>query len=122
MIDLKRVRFAYPESTSLALRDVDLQIDDGEFVVVGGLSGSGKSTFLRFLNGLVPHFSGGTFGGRVSVAGHDTRHYGPRALSMVTGFVFQDPEAQGVAGTVEEDIAFSMEQLGIDRSDHAQTR
>ena len=116
MIDFKRVRFAYPESTSLALRDVDLQIDDGEFVVVGGLSGSGKSTFLRFLNGLVPHFSGGTFGGRVSVAGHDTRHYGPRALSMVTGFVFQDPEAQGVAGTVEEDIAFSMEQLGIDRS------
>ena len=59
-----------------------------------GPSGSGKSTLLRCLNGLTPHFSGGTFDGIVTVAGHDTRHYSPRVLARLTGFVFQDPEAQ----------------------------
>ena len=85
----------------------------GEFVTVTGPSGSGKSTLLRCLNGLTPHFSGGTFDGIVTVAGHDTRHYSPRVLARLTGFVFQDPEAQFVAGRVDDELAFGMEQLGV---------
>lgn len=107
------VSYRYPRSSAAALSDVDWEVEPGDFVVVAGPSGSGKSTLLRCLNGLVPHFSGGTFGGSVTISGHDTRHYGPRALSRMVGFVFQDPEAQVVATRVEDDIAFGMEQLGV---------
>ena len=88
-------------------------VRDGEFAVVAGPSGGGKSTLLKCLNGLVPHLSGGEFGGQVLVDGYDTRHYGPRTLSRIAGFVFQDPEGQAVAATVEDEIAFSLEQLGV---------
>jgi energy-coupling factor transport system ATP-binding protein len=82
-------------------------------VTVTGPSGSGKSTLLRCLNGLTPHFSGGRFGGVVTVARQDTRQHSPRVLARTTGFVFQDPEAQFVAGRVEDELAFGMEQLGL---------
>jgi len=107
------VSYAYPEGRGEALVGVDWEIGAGEFVVVAGPSGSGKSPLLRWLDGLVPHFSGGRFGGRVLVAGHDTRAYGPRVLSRVVGFVFQDPEAQLVTTRVDDEIAFGMEQLGV---------
>jgi energy-coupling factor transport system ATP-binding protein len=70
---------------------------------------------LRCLNGLVPHLSGGQFAGTVHVDGHDALRYGPRVMSRVAGFVFQDPEAQAVAGTVDDEIAFTLEQLGVAR-------
>jgi energy-coupling factor transport system ATP-binding protein len=108
-----RVSYRYPGAATPALIGVDWTVEAGEFVLVAGPSGSGKSTLLRCLNGLVPHFAGGELGGVVSVAGHDTRRYGPRALSRLAGFVFQDPESQLVAQRVEDDLAFGMEQLGV---------
>jgi energy-coupling factor transport system ATP-binding protein len=105
--------YRYPERDTPALRDLTWVVAPGEFVTVTGPSGSGKSTLLRCLNGLTPHFSGGTFDGMVTVAGHDTRHYSPRVLARLTGFVFQDPEAQFVAGRVDDELAFGMEQLGV---------
>ena len=105
--------YRYPEREAPALRELSWTVAPGEFVTVTGPSGSGKSTLLRCLNGLTPHFSGGTFDGVVTVAGHDTRHYSPRVLARLTGFVFQDPEAQFVAGRVDDEIAFGMEQLGV---------
>jgi energy-coupling factor transport system ATP-binding protein len=113
MIELRGVTMRYPGAEKSALRNVDWTVADGEFAVVAGPSGSGKSTMLRCLNGLVPHLSGGAFGGEAVVAGYDITRYGPRALSRVTGFVFQEPDGQSVAGTVEDEIAFSMEQLGV---------
>jgi energy-coupling factor transport system ATP-binding protein len=107
------VTYTYPERERPALRDLDWAIAPGEFVTVTGPSGSGKSTLLRCLNGLTPHLSGGVFDGAVTVAGHDTRHYSPRVLARLTGFVFQDPEAQFVASRVDDEIAFGMEQLGV---------
>jgi energy-coupling factor transport system ATP-binding protein len=82
-------------------------------VLVIGPSGSGKSTLLRCINGLVPHFSGGTFAGRVMVDGHDTRKHPPRDLAGVVGFVFQDPEAQFVTERVEDELAFALENAGV---------
>jgi energy-coupling factor transport system ATP-binding protein len=105
--------YRYPDRETPALRELDWTVAPGEFVAVTGPSGSGKSTLLRCLNGLTPHFSGGTFDGVVIVAGHDTRHYSPRVLARLTGFVFQDPEAQFVAGRVDDELAFGMEQLGV---------
>ena len=105
--------YRYPEHNTPALRNLTWAVTPGEFVTVTGPSGSGKSTLLRCLNGLTPHFSGGRFDGMVTVAGHDTRHYSPRVLARLTGFVFQDPEAQFVAGRVDDELAFGMEQLGV---------
>jgi energy-coupling factor transport system ATP-binding protein len=113
MIDLRDLHYRYPGTTSAAVRDIDWVVDEGEFAVVAGPSGGGKSTLLRCLNGLIPHLSGGQFGGTAIVGGHDITRYGPRALSRITGFVFQDPDGQAVAATVEDEIAFSMEQLGV---------
>jgi energy-coupling factor transporter ATP-binding protein EcfA2 len=110
---VSNLTYWYPERETPALRALNWSIDPGEFVTVTGPSGSGKSTLLRCLNGLTPHFSGGTFDGVVTVAGHDTRHYSPRVLARLTGFVFQDPESQFVAGRVDDELAFGMEQLGV---------
>jgi energy-coupling factor transporter ATP-binding protein EcfA2 len=105
--------YAYPGASDPALRDVTLDVREGEFVLVAGPSGTGKSTLLRCLNGLVPHFTGGTVGGRVSVAGHDPVAEGPHTLSQVVGFVFQDPEAQFVVDRVEDEIAFALENAAV---------
>src|SRR4051794_23215281 len=115
VIELSQVRYRYPGAAADALVGIDLTIEQGAFVTIAGPSGGGKSTLLRCLNGLVPHLSGGAFGGSVIVDGLDTRQFGPRVLSRSVGLVFQDPDAQGVAATVEEDIAFALEQLGVAR-------
>ena len=85
----------------------------GDFVLVTGASGSGKSTLLRCLNGLVPHFSGGVIGGRVTVNGLDVVARGPHALSRHVGFVLQNPEAQAVLEQVEAEIAFGLENAAV---------
>ena len=112
---LRDVSYSYPHESGLTLDSVSWSIRTGDFVVVTGPSGSGKSTLLRCLNGLVPHFSGGRFGGEARVFGIDTRDHGPRRLAEHVGFVFQDPEAQAVARFVEDDIAFGLEQAGLPR-------
>jgi energy-coupling factor transport system ATP-binding protein len=114
-IVLDDIRFSYPRESRLTLDHVSWEINVGDFIVVTGPSGSGKSTMLRCLNGLVPHFTGGKFGGQASVFGIDTREHGPRHLAGHVGFVFQDPEAQAVARIVEDDIAFGLEQASLPR-------
>ncbi|HVL89116.1 MAG TPA: ATP-binding cassette domain-containing protein [Actinomycetota bacterium] len=114
MIRFEGVTFTYPRAASPALAGVDMTWGREELVLVAGVSGSGKSTLLRAANGLVPHFSGGTLDGRVTVAGLDTRYDKPRALSGAVGFVAQDPEGGSVASVVEDEIAFFLENLGLD--------
>ena len=111
-IEFRGLSFAYPDGAH-ALTDVDLAVEAGEILLVIGDSGSGKSTLLRAVNGLVPHASGGTFGGEVVVAGRSTRDHLPRDLADVVGFVHQDPEAQFVVDRVEHDVAFALENLGL---------
>ena len=112
VLALDRVTYAFPDALRPALRDVTLAVEPGEFVVVAGASASGKSTLLRAAAGLVPHFHGGTFAGRLVCGGLDTREHGPAALSAVAGSLFQDPETQVVMGTVRAELAFPLENRG----------
>jgi energy-coupling factor transporter ATP-binding protein EcfA2 len=110
-IEIRNLRFAYPDSEP-AIDGANLDVEAGEIMLVTGGSGSGKSTLLRAVNGLVPHSSGGAFGGDVIVFGRSTRTHRPRELADVVGFVHQDPEAQFVVDQVEADLAFTLENLG----------
>ena len=113
MIRFEQVTITYPDAERPTLADVDLTIPEGELCLVVGRTGSGKSTLLKAVNGLVPHFTGGTLAGRVTVAGRDTRTHPPRELADVVGVVGQDPRAQFVTDTVEEELAYGMESLGL---------
>ncbi len=105
--------FSYGGSPRPALRDVSLAIEPGQVVAVLGRSGCGKTTLLRALAGLVPHFHGGRFSGRVEVDGRDTRRTRPCDLASVVGILFQDPEDQVVLGSVLAEVAFGLENLGL---------
>ena len=115
MIVLDAVTYRYPEAGSPALDGISAFVEPGEVILLRGPSGSGKSTLLRCLNGLVPHATGGRFGGRVVVSGLDTREHPPRELGSGVGFVFQHPEAQFVLEDVEAELAFGLENLGLPR-------
>ena len=116
MIVFDGVTYSYPNADEPVLRGLSLTIEDGEFVLVVGASGSGKSTLLRCLNGLVPHFYGGTVGGSLRVQGRDPVQASPRDMSALVGFVFQDPESQFVVDTVEAELAFAMENHNLPQS------
>ncbi|MEV5630242.1 ABC transporter ATP-binding protein [Micromonospora tulbaghiae] len=116
MITFDRVTVQYAEGGPPPLRDVTLHIDEGELCLVAGRTGAGKSTLLRAINGLVPHFTGGTLNGTVTVDGRDTRTHPPRDLADVVGVVGQDPLAGFVTDTVEEELAYGMEQLALSPS------
>jgi energy-coupling factor transport system ATP-binding protein len=113
MIRFDNVTVTYPDADQSAISDVSLEIAEGELVLVIGPTGSGKSTLLKCINGLVPHFTGGRLVGRVQVAGRDTRTSPPRELADVVGYVGQDPLAGFVTDTVEDELAYGMESLGV---------
>ncbi|MCL1923057.1 MAG: ATP-binding cassette domain-containing protein [Propionibacteriaceae bacterium] len=114
MISFKDVSIRYRDDSPEVLRGVNLEIPDGQLVLVAGRTGSGKSTLLGAINGHVPHFTGGFVSGKVEVEGYSTALYRPRDLAHVVGVVGQDPLAGFVTDTVEEELAYTMEQLGVD--------
>ena len=113
LICWESVSVTYSDAEHPALDGVNLTIEEGELALVIGPTGSGKSTLLRTINGLVPHFSGGTLTGRVLVDGRDTASHPPRELADVVGYVAQDPRSAFVTDTVEEELAYTMESLGL---------
>ncbi len=113
MIRFADVTFTYDGAARPVLDGVDLAIPEGELCLVVGETGSGKSTLLRAINGLVPHFTGGRMAGEVTVGGRSTRTTPPRALADLVGVVGQNPAASFVTDVVEDELAYTMENLGI---------
>ena len=116
MITFDRVGVRYEGAQTEVLSEVSLRLDEGQLCLVIGATGSGKSTLLGAINGLVPHFTGGTLTGRVSVDGRDTAAFPPRELAEFVGMVGQDPLAGFVTDTVTEELAYTMEQLAVEPS------
>ena len=113
MIRFEDVSVTYDGADQPAVQGVDFEVPEGELVLLVGPSGVGKSTVLGAVSGLVPHFTGGTLRGRVTVAGRDTRTHKPRELADVVGTVGQDPLSHFVTDTVEDELAYGMESLGL---------
>ncbi len=112
ILSFDRVSYHYPGAETPALDDVSFELEAGEFCLLAGLSGHGKTTLLHAACGLVPHFHGGTFAGTVSLAGLDTREHGPAHLGGHAGVLFQDPETQLVMSSVRAELALALESRG----------
>lgn len=115
LLELDKLSFRYPDSPRKAVVDFDLAVSEGEVVVLAGPSGCGKSTLLRAINGLIPHMYTGEYSGDVRVAGSSVRASSMRDLAQTVGFLFQNPENQIFMFTVERDVAFGLENLGVPR-------
>lgn len=113
MITFEDVSIRYSPESDPVLKQVNLSIAEGEFAVVVGPTGCGKTTFLKSINGLVPHFTGGIVSGQIRVNGHSTADHHPRDLAETVGMVLQDPMSGFVADTVEDELAYGMECLAI---------
>jgi energy-coupling factor transporter ATP-binding protein EcfA2 len=112
LLSFERVSYRYPGVEAPALSDVGFELQQGEFCLLAGLSGSGKSTVLRGACGLVPHFHGGRFAGRITLAGLDTREHPPARLGAFAGALFQDPETQLVMSSVRAELSLALESRG----------
>lgn len=112
MIRFSNVYFKYSLNDDFALRNISLKIEQSEFLLVVGDSGSGKTTFLRCINALIPHFYHGIFKGDVTVNGISTRDKSPSEFASIVGTVIQTPQNQVLMTTVEREIAFPLENAG----------
>jgi energy-coupling factor transport system ATP-binding protein len=113
----KDVSYKYPHSEKFVLSEINLEIKKGEFLGIIGSTGAGKTTLCLALNGIVPQFYGGRFFGSVTTAGMDTLEYPISELAKYVGQVFEDPETQLITTTVENEIAFPLENLKIPREE-----
>ncbi len=115
ILEIKGLSFQYPDSPKKAVADFELSVPGGEVVVLAGQSGCGKSTLLRAVNGLIPHMYSGEYSGDVRVGGASVKDSNMKDLAQKVGFLFQNPENQIFMFTVERDVAFGLENLGIPR-------
>jgi len=120
VIETDSLSYIYPGTSKPSIRDVSIQIQKGEFVLITGPSGCGKTTLCRCLNGLIPHFYQGELKGSITVAGLNVVNQQIYELAKHVGFVFQNPENQLFALSVEKDVAFGLENLGVSREDMRQ--
>ncbi|MFX1319061.1 MAG: energy-coupling factor ABC transporter ATP-binding protein [Promethearchaeota archaeon] len=116
-IEINRLSFTYSGSDTKVLDDISLFIPQGAFVALVGPSGCGKTTLARCLNGLIPHFHPGDLEGTVLVQGLNSQEHQAHELAQKVGLVFQNPENQLVAPTVERELAFGPENLGVPRDE-----
>ncbi len=123
VIEVRDLRFKYRRSQRYALDGVSLTVREGEFLGVVGPSGSGKSTLCLTFNGIIPHSIRGEFEGEVKITdpetgeSYDTRETPVPKLSTIVGLVLQNPESQIFNMTVEEEVAFALENLGLPREE-----
>ena len=117
IIETENLTYTYPSGTKPSIRDVSIKIDKGEFVLITGPSGCGKTTLCRCFNGLIPHFYQGELKGEITVAGLRISEQPIYEMAKHVGLVFQNPENQLFALSVEKDVAFGLENLGVSREE-----
>jgi energy-coupling factor transporter ATPase len=117
IIETENLTYTYPSGTKPSIRDVSIKIDKGEFVLITGPSGCGKTTLCRCFNGLIPHFYQGELKGEITVAGLRISEQPIYKMAKHVGLVFQNPENQLFALSVEKDVAFGLENLGVPREE-----
>lgn len=117
VISIKNLSFKYLRAKHWSLLNINLNIKRGEFVLVTGPTGSGKSTLARCLNGLIPHFYSGQMQGTIQVLGIDPRKNKVREMAGHVGFVFQNTEDQLFSLSVERELVFSLENLGLPKEE-----
>jgi energy-coupling factor transporter ATPase len=117
IIETKNLTYTYPGGTKPSISDVSIKVEKGEFVLITGPSGCGKTTLCRCFNGLIPHFYQGELKGEISVAEMDITKHQTHEMAKYVGLVFQNPENQLFALSVEKDVAFGLENLGAPREE-----
>jgi energy-coupling factor transporter ATPase len=117
IIEIKNLTYTYPGASKPSIDNVSTKIEKGEFVLITGPSGCGKTTLCRTFNGLVPHFYQGELKGEISVAGIDTLQHHTYEMAKHVGLVFQNPENQLFALSIEKDVAFGLENNGVPREE-----
>ncbi len=117
IIETKNLSYTYPSASRPAILDVSIKVEKGEFVLITGPSGCGKTTLCRTFNGLIPHFYQGELKGEIIVAGKDAKNHPTVEMAEHVGMVFQNPENQLFALSVEKDVAFGLENLGFSREE-----
>lgn len=114
---LDKVSYIYPNTKERVLKDISLTIRKGEFLGIVGATGAGKTTLCLALTGIVPQFYGGRFFGKIAIAGLDSLEHPVSELARHVGIVFEDPEVQITATSVENEIAFALENLCVPRAE-----
>ncbi len=117
VIETRNLTYTYPGATKPSISDVSIKVEKGQFVLITGPSGCGKTTLCRTFNGLIPHFYQGELKGEITVAGLDAAKHPTFEMAKHIGLVFQNPENQLFALSVEKDVAFGLENLGTDRAE-----
>jgi energy-coupling factor transport system ATP-binding protein len=117
IIETEKLTYTYPGAEKASIENVSIKIEKGEFVLLTGPSGCGKTTLCRCFNGLIPHFYEGKLEGKIQVVGLDVVKHPIHELAKHVGLVFQNPENQLFALSVEKDVAFGLENLGIPRKE-----
>ena len=118
-IEIKDVSFQYPLTDFYALKNINLQIEKGDFLAIIGKNGAGKTTLCNAIRGIIPHFQNGTLQGEIRIDGVCTKDRGLGDSAEKVGLVFQNPfiQVSGVKRTVYEEILFGLENLGIPRAE-----
>src|SRR4030066_2393458 len=117
IIETKRLSYTYPGASKPSISDVSIRVEKGEFVLITGPSGCGKTTLCRCFNGLIPHFYQGELNGEITVADMDVTTHQTHEMAKHVGLVFQNPENQLFALSIEKDVAFGLENLGFPRQE-----
>jgi energy-coupling factor transporter ATPase len=117
VIETKNLTYTYPGGAKPSINDVSIKVEKGEFVLITGPSGCGKTTLCRCFNGLIPHFYQGELKGEITVAELDATKHPTYEMAKHVGLVFQNPENQLFALSIEKDVAFGLENLGFPREE-----
>ena len=114
IVELENINFQYKGSKDGSLVNVNLNIEEGQTVLLCGASGSGKTSIIRLINGLIPHYYSGELAGNVTVAGHDIKKTELHELAGTVGTVFQNPRSQFFSVDTDGEIVFGPENIGLE--------